>query len=68
MASQGNWSVIESVEVICLELLMLQDQRWNHIGLPAAHDFTFVRQKLSHGEIDTIVARRWNLSYFWWRV
>ena len=47
---------------------MLQDQRWNHIGLPAAHDFTFVRQKLSHGEIDTIVARRWNLSYFWWRV
>ena len=43
---------------------MLQDQRWNHIGLPAAHDFTFVRQKLSHGEIDTIVARRWNLSFF----
>lgn len=34
-----------------------KDQRWNHIGLPAAHDFTFARQKQSGGEIDTVVTR-----------
>lgn len=46
-----------NIEEVHVEVVNPQDQRWNHIGLPAAHDFTFVRQKLSHGEIDTIVAR-----------
>lgn len=46
-----------NINEVHVEVVNPQDQRWNHIGLPAAHDFTLMRQKQSGGEIDTIVTR-----------
>ncbi|CAJ1451006.1 unnamed protein product [Effrenium voratum] len=45
------------INEVHVEVINPQDQRWNHIGLPAAHDFTFVRQEQSGGELDTVVTR-----------
>lgn len=48
---------IYRINEVHVEVINPQDQRWNHIGLPACHDFTFARQKQRAGEVDTVVAR-----------